>query len=193
VNEPDPSAESLPSHEKMLVLAMPRRELYRFSGFSSAVDLQLLESLANEAWYTAPAILAGSLDAKEVSLGLVFERGDCVLINAVGAILHTSRLGSDVAKMGRGIKILRDLALLAGARFVGVDRVRCELAGFLNEDAIPGYKNAMVLVYRCRVPEEAGAPPGTAWVPRQKLTQIPVDAISAMIADVLYQVSPSTT
>lgn len=173
-----------------LVLAMPRKELFRFTGFSIAIDLSIIESLAQDSWYTVASSLVSNFDAKEVRLGLIFERADQVLLDESGVILHTIRLGPEVGTLGRGVKALRDLALLAGARFVGVERVRCELTGFLNEDGIVGYKGAMVMVYRCRAPDEAQAPTGMTWVSRSQLTQLPIDPVSVMVAEKLYPSPP---
>jgi len=174
-----------------LVLAMPRKELFRFTGFSIAIDLSIIESLAQDSWYTVASSLVSNFDAKEVRLGLIFERADQVLLDESGVILHTIRLGPEVGTLGRGVKALRDLALLAGARFVGVERVRCELTGFLNEDGIVGYKGAMVMVYRCRAPDEAQAPTGMTWVSRSQLTHLPIDPVSVMVAEKLYPSPPS--
>ena len=173
-----------------LVLAMPRKELFRFTGFSIAIDLSIIESLAQDSWYTVASSLVSNFDAKEVRLGLIFERADQVLLDESGVILHTIRLGPEVGTLGRGVKALRDLALLAGARFVGVERVRCELTGFLNEDGIVGYKGAMVMVYRCRAPDEAQAPTGMTWVSRSQLSQRPIDPVSIMVAEKLYPLPP---
>ena len=191
MSDPAEAAMTSPStDDDPLVLAMPRRELFRFSGFTTAIDLALIESLSNESWYTVASTLVSNFDAKEVRLGLLFERGDFVLLDAGGALLHTTSVGPEVGKLGSGIKALRDLALLAGARFVGVERVRCELTGFLNEDGIPGYKEAMILVYRCRVSEDAQSPPGMNWVGRAQLASLPVDPVSVLIAEKLYLAPP---
>lgn len=176
--------------EDPLVLAMPRRELFRFTGFTTAIDLAVIESLGQESWYAVASTLVSNFDAKEVRLGLLLERGEQVLLDEAGSILHTTRLGPEVGALGSGIKALRDLALLAGARFVGVERVRCELTGFLNEEAIPGYRGAMVLVYRCRVPEEAQTPQAMNWVSRRQLAQLPIDPVAVMIAEKLYPAPP---
>jgi len=176
-----------------LVLAMPRKELFRFSGFSTAIDLTIIESLASDSWYTVASSLISNFDAKEVRLGLIFERAEHVLLDESGVLLHTIRLGPEVGTLGKGVKALRDLALLAGARFVGVERVRCELTGFLNEDGIAGYKGAMVMVYRCRAPDEAQAPTGMNWIERQQLSKLPIDPVSVMVAEKLYSPAPPKT
>jgi hypothetical protein len=172
--------------EDPLVLAMPRRELFRFSGFITAIDLGVIESIGGESWYAVASSLVGNLDAKEVRLGLLIERDGQVLVDEAGSILHVARVGPEVGKLASGIKGLRDLALLAGARFVGVERVRCELTGFLNEDAIPGYRDALVLIYRCRVPPEAQTPPAMSWVGPRQLAHLAIDPVAAMIAEKLY-------
>lgn len=187
MNEPDESAQN----EDPLVLAMPRRELFRFSGFSTAIDLDLIDSIAGESWYAAASTLVGSLEAKEVRLGLLCERGDEVLVDAAGSLLHSTRVGPEIGRLGHGIKALRDLALLAGARFLAVERVRCELVGFLNEEVISGYRGALLLVYRCRAGDQASTPPGMTWVHRRQLAQWALDPVAVMIAAQLYAPPPA--
>ncbi len=115
-----------------LVLAMPRRELFPINGFTVNVDLLVLESLAEESWFALASSLVGNMDAKEVRLGLVITREREVLIDRTGSLLHTTPILPEVGKLGGGIKGLRDLALIAGSQFLGLERVRVELAVFCN-------------------------------------------------------------
>lgn len=178
--------DPLPATDDPLVLAMPRRDLFRISGFCLQVDLGILESVSDDSWYGAASTLIGNLDAKEVRLGLVVQRGDQVLVDEGGALLQTTRIGPDVARLGAGLKALRDLAQLAAAHFLAVERVRVELAGYLNEDSLPDLRDAFVLVYRCHAPEGAQAPVGQSWVPIRQLGALPLEAASVVVAATLF-------
>lgn len=177
--------------DEPLVLAMPRRELFRIAGFTTAIDIAILESLGEDTWWCMPSSLVGNLDAKEVRLGLVIERGDGVLVDEGGSLLHTTRLSPDIARLGTGIKALRDLARLAGARFLAVERLRVELIGYLNDDSLPGLKEAFILVYRCRAGDDAATPPGMSWVPPRQLAALALDPASAMVGDALFAAKPA--
>jgi len=169
-----------------LVLAMPRRELYRITGFCRQVELGILETLVEESWYAVTSSLVGNLDAKEVRLGLVVQRGDHVLVDEGGALLQATRIGPEVARLGSGIKAMRDFAQLAVAHFLGVERVRVELVGYLNEDSLAALRDAFVLVYRCHAPADAVAPAGQSWVPLRQLAALPLEAASVLIVSGLY-------
>ena len=45
--------------ETSLVLAMPRRELFRINGFTRRVDLEILASLADDCWYKSLSLQLG--------------------------------------------------------------------------------------------------------------------------------------
>lgn len=186
MSESEPQAMSADPGDDALVLAMPRKELFRLSGFTATIDMAIIEALNEDAWYALPSTLVGNLDAKEVRLGLVVTAGDRVLIDEGGNLLHTTRIGPEVARLGRGLKALRDLASLAGARFVGVDRLRAELAGYLNDDSLPDHRHAFVMVYRCRVGEGLTAPAGLSWVGLKSLSAIPLDPASILVAGGLF-------
>lgn len=183
---PDSAEPSDAGSDDPLVLAMPRRELFRISGFCARVDLGILESIADESWYGAASSLAGNLDAKEVRLGLIVQRGDHVLVDEGGTLLQTTRIGPDVASLGGGIKALRDLAQLAVAHFLGVPRVRVELCGYLNEDGLPELRDAFLLVYRCHAADGVAAPAGQSWVPIRQLRALPLDPASVVVASALF-------
>lgn len=174
------------SLEDPLVLAMPRKELFRINGFVTTIDMAIIEAVAEDSWYGAASTLINNFDAKEVRLGLVVCQGDQVLIDEGGNLLHTTRIGPEVAKLGKGLKALRDLARLAGAHFLGVDSVRCELAGFLNEDALAEHRHAFYMVYRCRIGEPVAPPHGMTWVGVQHLVSMPLDPVSIVVTGGLF-------
>jgi len=186
MSESEPQATSADPGDDALVLAMPRKELYRLSGFTSTIDMAIIEALNEDAWYALPSTLVGNLDAKEVRLGLVVTAGDRVLVDEGGNLLHTTPIGPEVARLGRGLKALRDLAALAGARFVGVERLRSELAGYLNDDSLGDHRHAFVMVYRCRVDEGVAAPAGLSWISQKSLSAIPLDPASILVAGGLF-------
>ena len=182
---PEPE-DVTPTGDDPLVLAMPRRDLFRIAGFCTRVDLAILESLADDTWYAAASSLVGNLDAKEVRLGLIVQRGDHVLVDEAGALLQTTRVGPDAARLGAGVKVLRDLAQLAVAHFLAVPRVRVELTGYLNEDSLPELRHAFIFVYRCHAPEGTGAPAGQSWVPIRQLAALPLEPASVLVASALF-------
>jgi len=167
-----------------LVLAMPRRELFRISGFTPRVGLEILESLTDDSWYAAPETLNGNLDAKEVRLGLVLCRGQRdaeVLVGDGGLVLHTLSVPPGVGQLGPGVRALRELAQATARQLLGCEGVRVELIGCCNEDALPETRRLFLLVYRCRIAVDAAAPAGMAWVAASSLASLAVDPVSALI------------
>lgn len=167
-----------------LVLAMPRRELFRIQGYVPPNDLAVLESLAEESWFATPELLAADIDAKEVRLGLVVVRRDEVLIDADGVLLHATSIPPSIGGLGSSsLAALRSLALRAGQALLGITQGQVELAGFCNEDAMVECRGIFVLVYRYRAPERTDAPAGLSWVSRHALSSIPIDPVSALVVD----------
>ncbi|MBA3939247.1 MAG: hypothetical protein H0X38_17500 [Planctomycetes bacterium] len=176
--------------ESPLVLAMPRRELFRVSGFTKRVDFGVLASVADEAWYAAPDTLIGNLDAKEVRLGLVVARpvsggGEEVLVHEGGVLLHATPIPPEVGEMGPGLRALRKLALAAGGFLLGLGEAapgRVELVGYLNDDALPECRECFILVYRLQVAADHPAPLEMQWTSASGLEQVPLDPVSVLIA-----------
>lgn len=169
-----------------LVLAMPRRELFRINGFTRAIDLTVLASLEEDAWYAAPTALANNLDAKEVRLGLVVARhadaGDQALVTEHGILLHATPIPPDVGALGPGLRALRQLALVAGRHLVGSTHGTVEMLGYCNEDSLPECRAFFLLVYRLRLPAGTAAPEGMNWIALAHLAHVPLDPVSALIA-----------
>jgi len=180
-----------PALDDPLVLAMPRKELFRITGFVTTIDIAIIEAVAEDSWYSAASTLVGNLDAKEVRIALVFTQGEQVLLDEGGNLFHTTRVGPEVAKLGKGLKGLRDLARVAGAHFLGVPEIRCELAGLLNEDALAEHRNTFYLVYRCRLGDVATPPAGFTWLGIARLALMPLDPVSIVVAGGLFPASPS--
>jgi hypothetical protein len=172
--------------DSALVLAMPRRELYKVSGFSRRVDLAVLESLDDEHWFAMPETLRGNPDAKEVRIGLVVTRpdaaGEHLLIDSQGVLLHAAPIPPDVARFGTGVRALRDLARAAAAALTGTIQPVVELVGQLNDDALLEAREAFVLVYRVVLAADAAAPTDTVWISRARLKDVPLDPVSALVA-----------
>jgi hypothetical protein len=170
-----------------LVLAMPRRELFRVSGFSRGVDLAVLESLAEESWYSAPRVLADNHDAKEVRLGLMVVRRREVLVSHEGVLLHATTIPPETGRMGHGLSALRELALGSGRHLVGTERCRVELVGYCNDDTLQECRPYFILVYRLRVEAECPVPPGMDWIDIDRLSGIPLDPVSALVTVALQE------
>jgi hypothetical protein len=179
------AGEAMAAENEPLVMAMPRRELFRVNGFTTRVDLGVMESLAEEAWFAAPSTLSGNFDAKEVRLGLVVTRADQVLISEQGCLLHMTPIMPEVANLGVGLRALRELAVLAGRQFLGGVACQVELLGYCNDDAMADIRPFFILVYRCQAAGDCAAPEHMSWVSRQQLAAFPLDPVSAMVSGAL--------
>jgi hypothetical protein len=170
-----------------LVLAMPRRLLWRVAGFTTAVDLAVLECLQEESWFAAPEALRQDLDAKEVRIGVVLRQGPAghrqALLSESGVLLHASPVPPEYERLGRGLKGLKELAAAAGRHLVGIHRTGIELVGYLNEDSLPETRPFFVLVYRLTLGEPVPPPPGLLWVGADRLRSTPLDPASALVAE----------
>jgi len=161
-----------PDDEVQLFLAMPRRELFRHTGFVTRIDMAMLSSLADESWYTAPTLLAANHDAKEVRLGMIMTRPVGhpmtapvhVLVAPGGVILHRSRIPPEAGDLAQGLVAFKNLALGAGRTIVGLkDGGRVEMRGYLNEEVNPTCRGMIFLVYRMIVDPDTAAPDGWTW------------------------------
>jgi hypothetical protein len=177
-----------------LVLAMPRRELFRVHGFTRKVDLDILESLADDSWYAAAQTLINNPDAKEVRLGVVIIRqdeGEQFLVDENGVALHATLIPPEVGILGPGLAALKQLALLAGKKLLSVEhdnidqvkieQVRVELVGYCNDDTLPECRPYFLLVYALRVPAQHVAPTGFSWISRRAIAGVPLDPVSALV------------
>lgn len=167
-------------------MAMPRRELYKVSGFSRTVDFAVLESLGEEHWFAAVSTLRGNVDAKEVRLGLVVTRvgetGQQVLVESRGVLLHAAQVPPEVTRFGSGLRALRELARAAAAQLLGTPVTIIELIGYLNDDALSEIRDAVVLIYRVRLPASHPAPADMNWLAIDRLKDIPLDPMSSLVA-----------
>lgn len=171
-----------------LVMAMPRRELYKVSGFSPAVDFALLESLDQEHWFTLPTQLRGNPDAKEVRLGLVVTRlvegVEQVLVEEHGVLLHAAPIPPEFERFGSGLRALRELARAAAGQLVGCRIAHIELIGYLNDDSLQECRDAFLLIYRVRLPADHPTPSGMTWIGGPRLKDVGLDPVSALMAPV---------
>lgn len=163
-----------------LVLAMPRRELFSVSGFVTDIEMRVLESLDAESWFAAPSILHDDIEAKEVRLGLLVDRGDAVLVTADGVALHVTSIPAGVSELGEGLRALRELARGAGRALLG-RACGAQLVGYYNDDALPESRPFFVLVYLVRVADDCAPPDGMAWVGKTTLGDLPLDPASSVV------------
>jgi hypothetical protein len=172
--------------DQTMVLAMPRRELFRIAGFSRTIDFAVLDSLAEESWFAAPPALRDNFDAKEVRLGVILMRRDGeqdqALVSESGVLLHATPIPPEVGTMGRGLRALRKLALGAGSQLMASPGGQIELIGYCNDEALPECRLFFILVYRMRVPPATPAPAEMSWISTNHLHGVPLDPVSAMIA-----------
>ncbi|MBA2480433.1 MAG: hypothetical protein H0V44_07205 [Planctomycetes bacterium] len=171
------------SDTEALVLAMPRRELFRIHGFVPPMDMAVLESVAEESWYAAPSVLAGNFDAKEVRVGVVILTAKQALVSEAGVMLHATPVPPEAGQMGAGLGALKNFALAAARQLLGHGGGRIELSGFCNEDALPECRGVFLMIYRMYVADDCPAPAGMEWVDRAQLGSVPLDPVSALITD----------
>ena len=173
--------------DEALVMAMPRRELYTLKGFESRIELSVLSSLEDEYWIAAPAIIADDVEAKEVQVGVVFNRGNQVLVTEDGIILHTTSIPAEALEKGPCLRALRDLARLGASTVTGVSETGSVLCGYLNDDQLEDLRPYFVLVYEVFFPEDTAAPEHMTWVERKHLNDVALDPVSIHLVDYLMQ------
>lgn len=169
-----------------LVMAMPRRELYKVAGFSRSVDYAVLESLDQEHWFTIPSMVHGNADAKEVRLGLVVTRlvdgGEQVLVEESGVLLHAAPIPPEFERFGNGLRALRELARAAAAELVGGRIGNIEMIGYLNDDSLQECRDAFLLIYRARLALDHPTPAGMSWIGAPRLKDVALDPVSSLMA-----------
>ncbi len=178
-------AQAAQSGEEPLVLAMPRRELFRISGFTTKIELDILESVVDESWYALPSTLVGNLDAKEVRLGLVFTRAGSVLVGDNGCLLHTLAVPPEVGQLGKGLRALRELAAVTSEGLLGSRPGSVQLIGYCNEDSLPEVRQMFLMVYRCQMGAAIAAPAQMEWIASAQLGSVALDPASALVVSAL--------
>lgn len=178
-----------------LVMAIPRRELYKVSGFTRVIDYALLESIDQEHWFSAPSLLQGNPDAKEVRIGVVVTRMNAfheqILITEEGVMLHAAAIPPELARFGVGLRALRELARAAANELLTESPFVIELNGYLNDETLSECRDIFILVYRVVVSSELPAPQGMTWVGVQRLNDIALDPVSALVVSLFaHRVSP---
>jgi hypothetical protein len=170
-----------------LLLAMPRRELFRLSGFSRKVDLAVLNSLSDESWFSSRNALQQNPDAKEVQLGLIAVRpgddGMQALVSQTGVMLHVAPIPVEIGHLGPGLSALRSLALAAGSQLVGGATCQVELFGYCNEESMPECREFFIMVYLLRVPQACRGPADMNWIGVRHLAGVPLDPVSVLLAE----------
>lgn len=164
-----------------LVLAMPRRELYRVQGYQTQVDFKVIESIADEQWFAEPRALAEDLEAKEVRLGLLIRIDDRYLLSEHGDLVHVLRVPAAVVELGEGLRALRTYARLAAGRLLDRSCREPVLRGYVNDDGLAELRPCFVLIYAVAVPEATQAPAGCSWVPSAALAQVPMTPLSSLV------------
>ncbi len=177
-----------------MVMAMPRRELYKVLGFTRRIDYAVLETLDQEHWFTVPAMLRGNPDAKEVRIGLVVTRladGDeQVLVEETGVLLHAAPIPPEFERFGNGLRALRELARAAAAQLVGGPVPGIEMIGYLNDDSLPECRDAFLLIYRARLPLDRPTPAGMNWIGTHRLKDVALDPVSSLMAPAFDRHTP---
>ena len=132
-----------------LVMAIPARELFQLAGFTSRLDVAVLGSIAEEAWFARPDVVQADLAARAVWVGVFAERQQDgqreLLIDEEGRVLHTVPVTAQAG--AADLAGLRRLAQRTGAARFGQDG-RCELAGGWCDHRVVELRGVLVLVYR---------------------------------------------
>ncbi len=187
-DEPAPTPDRMDQvkEDSRLVLAMPRRELFKISGFSNQVDLSVIESLTEESFFARRPVLVGNLDAKEVRLGLIGMRDGRVLVDSTGKMLHLSPVWPESVREGFAPRVLREVAAVSAERLFGEEGCRVELCGCCNEDVMADVRHSFILIYRCFLNVDE-PPAGMVWVEVPLLDSIALEPLSALAAVALLK------
>jgi hypothetical protein len=172
-----------PSDGAELVLAMPARELFAVTGFTTELAMPVLESLGEEAWFALPEAIRDDPMAREVRLGLVIVRGAPgareVLARADGTILDLSVLlpehlpGPGLGALKRHAQaVARTRCGLPAAANCGV-----EVVGYIHDSKLPDLRHVVVPVYRAVVGPDTPAPSDTSWLSAASLTGLRLSLI----------------
>jgi hypothetical protein len=168
-----------------LVLAMPRRELFRHGRFSAHIALPVLSSIAQESYLVSPATLAGDLEARRVRIALIVVAGDAVWVAEDGSAVAIADIPPDVDRFGPRLAGIRRLTQAGGKALIGADG-SITLAGLGIDESLPGLADSVLIAYRYAVPVGTPAPGAGAWVTRAALRQWPVDPVSAILLPELF-------
>lgn len=176
------------THEEPLVLAMPRRELFRVSGFTPKVDLVVLDSLSHESWFAAPSAIRQDIDTKEVRIGLVVrrpgaEKGGDLLISEDGVAVHCAAVPPEVERFGGRLPALKTLARTGGLALIGggLNQGGIELIGYGQDDSLQELRSCFLLIYRLQIAAGQAAPIGYSWVSAGALRGVALDAVSTVV------------
>ncbi len=171
-----------------LVLAMPRRELFRIHGFTQRVEPGILTSILEDGWYASPEAIAADSDSKEVRIGVLMRRPDGAgasqyLVSEDGILLHVSPIPPESAKFGEGLVALRRFAQALGEALLRHGDCRIELVGYCNEDALAECRRCFLLIYRLTAAADVPAPEGMSWVSKSALIGLALDPVSALVTE----------
>ena len=171
--------------DETLVMAMPRRDLYTLSGFESRIELPILNCLEEEYWLAAPSVIADDVEAKEVQVGVIFNRGNHVLLTEDGVILHTTSIPSEALETGPCLRSLRNLARLGANTVIGFEEKGSVLCGYLNDDQLEELRPYFILVYEVFFADDTPAPNGMSWIDRRHLSDVALDPVSIHLCEYL--------
>jgi hypothetical protein len=177
-----------PSDGAELVLAMPARELFAVTGFTTELAMPVLESLGEESWFALPEAIREDPMAREVRLGMVIVRGTPgareVLAQADGTILGLSALLPEHLP-GTGLGALkRHAQAVARARSGLPAGATCgvEVVGYIHDGKLPDLRHVVVAVYRAVVAPETPAPGEASWLRAASLTGLRLAPLCALVA-----------
>lgn len=149
--------------ESELVMAVPRQGLYGLSGLVTEIDPLVIGSIADDHWFGTYDSIDGNIDAKEVCLVVVLRRTDQVLVDEDGVWAHTSTVPASIARLGDGLKAVRDLAKFGSEKVVG-SQGTVVLKGYANNDSDEDLRPYCFLVYVVDFSADTAAPQDMSWV-----------------------------
>lgn len=162
-------------------MAMPRRELFSVSGFTTRIEMRVLDSLRQEHWFAQPATIAEDVEAKQVCLGLLLRQGGSFLVDCEGLVLHRLPVPAEAGNLGSGLTGLRALARLAANRLLGREAGNPQLIGYLNEDRLKETRPFFIMVYQGQAGPAVEAPAGMVWMSAAALREVPLELVSALV------------
>lgn len=165
-----------------LVMAVPRQGLYGLNGLVTDIDPQVIGRISDEHWFGTYESIDDNIDAKEVCLVVVLRRKDQVLVDEEGVWAHTSTVPASIARLGVGLKAVRDLARLGSEKVVGAQG-NVVLKGYANNDQDPDLRPYCFLTYVVDFPGATQAPEGMSWVGFRHLGAMEPPPLEAMLLE----------
>lgn len=153
-----------------IVLAVTTRECIALRGFTSRIELGMLESLQHETWFAQPGLIHNDPMAAEVRLVMIFQQANHVLIDEAGRFAADQPVLPEAFAAGSGLPGLKKHVQAMAHQRIG-SPCSCELIGYgFDPLQLP---HLFLLAYRCRVASTVQTAAGSgSWVPVSALEHV---------------------